>query len=266
VFWLKRLNRLPDSDSSWVLSYGDLMTLVLTMFVMIAAMSELHPGERFNRMSQGVREAFGYRNGPRTASAGAAPAAPLKKPPTLLERLEQAGFARRSTVGLVGPDDAVLAPCDVVIGSGTVTLRIAGHASFARGSAIPEPAARKALERLAGFLADGRNRLEIRGHADDEPLPAGAPFRDGMDLSYARARAAADILTRCGVARERLFVTAWDSHDPLPAAETAADQAAATSRPALPDGEDRRIELVVHAASAVEHVKEIAGKDGKRNG
>ena len=48
MFWLKRMKRGDDDGWSWALPYGDLMCLLLAVFVMIAAMSELRAGERFD--------------------------------------------------------------------------------------------------------------------------------------------------------------------------------------------------------------------------
>jgi chemotaxis protein MotB len=258
MFWVKRLKESSDTDSSWLLSYGDLVTLLLAIFVMISSMSDLRPSDRFAHVRNGMRLAFGF------AASGTAvvPTAASRQPPTLLQRLEQAGFAARSNVQLVGPDDEILAPCDVLAGAdGQVTLRIAGHACFSPASAALAPVARKALERLVVFLADGTSRIEIRGHADEGSLPPAALFRDGLDLSYARARAVAETLTRGGLDARRVFITAWADHDPLSDAKTAS-----TVHPAEPEGMDRRIEIVVHAAKPGGQTNNIAGKDRKSNG
>jgi chemotaxis protein MotB len=247
MFWTQRLKDAgSDTDDPWVLSYGDLMSLLLVIFVMIAAMSELRAGDRFGRISSGVRQAFGFA-APAAANANAAG----YRPPTLLERLEQAGFRRESTVQLIGPDDEKLAPVDVIVAEKSITLRIAGHSAFARHSAAIEPAGRGALERLAGYMARGKGRIEVRGHAGDGLLPADVPFRDGMDLSYARARAVADVLVQRGVASERLVIAALGDREPLTgkAAAVGIDNANVGLTQPMPDGVNRRIEIVVQNES-----------------
>jgi chemotaxis protein MotB len=267
MFWVRKLKRPEDTDSSWVWSYSDMVTLLLAVFVMLAAMGDLKSGgERFKQISGGMRQAFGFAPlAPKPAAAR------LGRPPTLLERFERAGFARQSQVSLIGPDDEVLAPCDLLIDGDKVVLRIAGHASFSGNSAALQPAADKALRRVAEFLAEGSNRIEVRGHAGNDPLPVGTGFRDGMDLSYARARAVAVALVQYGVQRGRVFVTAWGDSEPLVTSTAPANfgleagSARAKARGSsgardMPDGADRRIEIVVHAVSAVGHVESIAGK------
>ncbi len=247
MFWSKRLKQELDVDSSWVLSYGDLMTLLLAVFVMLAAMSDMGSGERFRRVSSGVRQAFGFHG---TALAGSAGHTAVRRPLTLIERLEQAGFTHHSRVHLIGPDDEVLAPCDVVLSGEAVALQIAGRAAFPPASAALPPAAIKALRRIAGYLAEGTNRIEVRGHASEGPLPPGVPFRDGLDLSYARGRAVVEALAANGISRERLVVTAWDA-SPVSSATIATP----ASRPAArnSDESDRIIEIVVHVGSTTMH-------------
>ena len=236
MFWAKRLKQADgDADGSWILSYGDLMSLLLVITVMVAAMGELRADHRFSKLSDGVREAFGFT---KATASGAVIAASAGRAPTLLERLEQVGFERRSMVQLVGPDDEVLGNCDVIVGNQTITLRIAGDVSFAPNSAVLEPTGARALRRIAEYLAEGTSRIEVRSYGKPGPLPAGVPFRDGMDLSYARGRAAIDVLAE-KLDRGRLYVTAGSA------------QASSSGQTAFEA--DRGMEMIVHAVAGAEH-------------
>lgn len=263
MFWTQRLKQADvHADGSW-LSFGDLMSLLLVVFVMVTAMSELRADDRFGRISAGVRQAFGFSA---SGGAGADVSMAGSRSLTLLERLEQAGFRRQSSVQLIGPDDEVLAPCDVIVGEKTITLRIAGHASFARGSAALERTGAKALREVAEYLAGGTCRLEVRGYGDRETLPPEAAFRDGMDLAYARARAVADALAARGVERERLSVTVWAEPTAGFDAENRSGLPNSEAPVALPEGAERRIEIVVHGTSVAGHDQSIAGKDRSNDG
>ena len=55
----------------------------------------------------------------------------------------------------------------------------------------------------------------MRGHATDEPLPPGSPYRDAHDLSYARAKAVALALEKDGVLPTRVVVVATGDAEPL---------------------------------------------------
>jgi chemotaxis protein MotB len=247
MFWANRLKEEVDTESSWVLSYGDLMTLLVAVFVMIAAMGDLGSGERFRRVSGGVRRAFGFGE---VATAGSVVAKPARRSMTLVERLESDGFARRSRVQLIGPDDKVLAPCDVMLSGDRLSIRVGGLVSFASHSSSLKPAGREALRRITGYLADGTNPIEVKGHAGDGPAADDAACRDRLDLSYARARSVVDVLADAGIRRDRLHVTAWNEPPARPVATRDADDEAS---PDDGDGADRMIEIIVHTTPETMH-------------
>ena len=239
VFWTQRLGS-ESGDASWMLPYGDLMSLLLAMFVMIAAMSELGSVRRFGEFREAVRSAFGFDLDPAPADVGL-----TGRPLTVADRLKRAGLTPSGPIPAASTEGDPLACCEVSTAPDRVTIRLADPAPFERFSAVLKPPAARAVDRIADFLAGGEARVEIKGYHGDGLLPPASSFRDGLDLSYARARAVVEGLSRAGVDRARLTVTAR------------ADQA--------PSG-DRRIEIIVHAASAASHDKVIAEKQGWADG
>ena len=117
------------------------------------------------------------------------------------------------------------------------------------------PQARKLVLRIAEALVNSQACLEVRGHAGDGTLPPQAAFRDKMDLSYARARAVADLLIGSGVASERVFITACGDQDPLVQAPREEGRTP-----------NRRIEIVVHPVKPAGHALNIAEKERAENG
>ncbi len=240
MFWLKRL-KSGEEDVHWSVPYGDLMTLLLAVFVMIAGMSELKAGANYDRMAGGVRQAFGFRAKP-VEAVGIAAARPL----TLLERLEQVARTETGTARLdVGSDQSV-ARCEITRESDCLLVRVVGPAAFERFSAALKPAANRLLERLGSIVAAGRATIEVRGYTDEGTMPAGVPFRDGWDLSYQRARAASEVLACSGVSPDRLCLTAMGDR-------RASDAPRATSSPAAAAPSAARgvsLEIVVRATAA----------------
>ena len=240
MFWIKRL-RAADNGSSWALPYGDLMSLLLVIFVMIATMSELHAGERFDAVSRAVRCAFGF---------GQAQSQSLAHQPrlTLLERLEQAGLSTSTTVWLGEADhstavvDANSVQVEVVFDHDCLYLRMDSGVLFESFSAVMRPAGERCIVRLARLLVDGENVIEILARSGRRPVPEVTSFRDGFDLSYTRARAVADMMRSGGVSFDRLRVTL--GHDGPPS-EGKSNR--------LSQDLGGRIEIIVHAIAAVSH-------------
>lgn len=256
-------HKTDESDAQWVLPFADLMTLLLVIFVTIAAMGDVRPGRRFDEVTGGVRAAFGF------GSSGPAELAKIltgSRQPGLVERLEQAGLTGKSETQLSNGSGEQLARCEMIADRDRVTLRVSGEASFDRFNSSLRPEAERLLTALAGLLNEGymtggRTRIEVRGYAGDGAIPDTATFRDAWDLSYERARVVADALVRAGVARGRVCVIAMGDEDSLVAPKSSGGRKADTA-PAT----GRRIEITVHAAQPGGHVQGIADKEAPRHG
>jgi len=250
MFWARK-DADEVGDTSWTLPFSDMMSLLLAVFVMIAAMSELRADNRFNAVGSAVRSSFGFSVAGEPNGNGSGPS----RRQTLVERLQKAGVLA-SGVQLPEAVDAELADsCEVISARDQVLVRVAGAASFDRFGTQPSPQARQLVLRIAAALATSQACLEVRGHAGDGTLPPQTGFRDKMDLSYARARAVADLLIGSGIAAERVFITACGDQDPLVNAPREEGEAS-----------NRRIEIVVHAVKPVVHVLNIAEKERAENG
>lgn len=254
-------NKTDEGDAQWVLPFADLMTLLLVMFVTLAAMGDIRPGRRFNEVTGGVRAAFGFgASGPAELSRLLTGSRKLG----LVERLEQAGLTGTTTAQLSNGNGERLAPCEMVADRDQVTLRVPGESSFERFSSSLKPEAGRLLTALAGLLNEGymtggRTRIEVRGYAGDGDIPDTAAFRDACDLSYERAKVVADTLVRAGVARGRIYVVAMGDEELLatPNGGRKPDTASSTGR---------RIEITVHAAQPGGRAKGIADKEAPSHG
>lgn len=250
LFWA-RAETDEAAGSSWLLPFGDMMSLLLAVFVMIAAMSELRRDDRFDKVGSAVRSCFGF-------STGGSPTRAKASPPwssTFVERLEKAGLISSGLRGAGAVDPELAACCRVATTTERIVVQVDGAAAFERFGAQLTPKTRQLFGRIAEALADGQTHLEIRGHAGDGPLPPHAGFRDAMDLSYARARAVTDLLIEAGVASGRISITACGDRTTLPMESQKND-------PALRPG----IEIIVHTSEPGMHTLNIAEKERVANG
>jgi chemotaxis protein MotB len=245
-FWARK-EHAEAGDSSWALPFSDMMSLLLAVFVMIAAMGEIRKDGRFTRVGSAVRSSFGFSTDAQAASSGRT---------TLADRLERAGLSRRIARSLPGAiDPQVSAVCEVTTGKGRVAIEIAGTASFDQFGVQLLPLAHNAVTRIAEFLADSQTRLEVRGHGGDGLAAQPLAFRDRLDLSYARAKAVADLLIASGVSSSRVYVTACGDRETPRTPGSNAESAAS-----------RRVEIIVHTDTPVVCVPIIAEKERAENG
>ena len=90
---------------------------------------------------------------------------------------------------------------------GTVVL-------FKEDSAALDDRAQDQAKYLAKLLVGKRNKIEIRGHTTRRPLPAGSPFTDSWQLSYARCQTIRDFLQAAGVEPDRMRMSQAAGYEP----------------------------------------------------
>lgn len=218
----------PPGVPEWVVTYGDMMSLLLTFFIMLVSMSELKedPGD-VRTMLDSIQQVFGPTKGLTGVSGNS-----LQSNSAYGERRSNGsrseGGTERASRDSGGPGGAHRTV--ERINHGTV-VTLGGPARFERFDATLSDALRADLDAIAGVLATRPNRIMIRGHATREPLPAdrtlefdGFKVRDRWDLSYARARAVAEYLAGRGIDRRRLLVSAGGGAEPHPAGRHESEQ------------------------------------------
>jgi chemotaxis protein MotB len=86
---------------------------------------------------------------------------------------------------------------------------------FAEASAdLSEPAKRQ-LESFTPAIVGKLNKIEIRAHSTQRPLPQGTPFADHWQLCYARAHAVLKFLEKQGIEPERMRLSESAAFEPL---------------------------------------------------
>lgn len=209
----KKRKQEEKGAPGWMVTYGDMMSLLLCFFIMLAAFSELKSEEEFERVVDAFREAFGYVGG-----EGRAPMTdlPLR---SMIERLEEIAlyrekFARTSQAedpGMLGRQTSVQRVRE------GLQFTVGGLITFEPASAELKPEAEAQLARIAGIIRGQNNKIEVRGHATAMELLPGSAFQDALDLSYARAEAVRDVLTSSanGIRPKRIRVVACGDTEPL---------------------------------------------------
>src|SRR5262245_11541859 len=105
---------------------------------------------------------------------------------------------------------------------------------FAEDTADLEADGKRRLHNLAVLLLGKPQKIEIRGHSSRRPLPAGSPFADHWQLSYARCMAVLKALEDEGLPRDRMRLSQAAGNEPLAAPDEG-----------LPGGGYARVEVVM---------------------
>ena len=171
---------------SWLIIYSDLITLLLTFFILLLSMADLDP-VRFNEASNSLKGALGLKPVP----AGPDMVVPVFPIPKMsvdernrqavigrtfenlyreIEELEQFGNEIRS----MQPD------------SNSLLVRIGSPLLFEPGSAELLPGARHYLDIISRNIKDHSIDIRIEGHTDDSES-SGDLYSNPWELSNSRA-------------------------------------------------------------------------------
>lgn len=207
----KKCNCPPPGAPMWVLTYGDMMSLLLCFFIMLAAMANFDEKDKlFMAALESIRKAFGD-----TGQSGYYHdqvvdfKSFLVKFETLYIPNKEKNYGHADEPGMDGMFYRVKKVRD------GAELTIGGPIAFDRFSAKIKPELNALLAKLVHELRGRNNKLEIRGHATSEPIPPDLGYRDPFELGYARARAVADRLIELGVDPRALRISSAGAHEPV---------------------------------------------------
>ncbi|MEE8169140.1 MAG: flagellar motor protein MotB, partial [Phycisphaerae bacterium] len=230
---MARKHKCPPAGAPlWVLTYGDMMSLLLTFFVLLVSMASFDANSMQLRAAiEAIREAFGV-----PGQKGELPddsvdfKSMIVKLQTMYVPIKQKNLGDSVDPGAEGEFYRVKR-----IREG-LEVRLGGPVAFDRFTAQLKPDADDVLRVIAEKVRGHRNMIEVRGHATVEPLPSESPFRDDLDLSYARARIVRDRLMELGVEPEVLRIAAVGANEPILTRAYTPDRLAV----------NRRVDIIVH--------------------
>jgi chemotaxis protein MotB len=196
----------------WVVTYGDMMSLLLTFFIMLCSLSEIKQQEQYQAIAESIRRRFGYetsilsmvpgRSRPRNAAT---------------EKLATLGRARRENT--MNGGDKVKAPVGDYarvqsIRQGEEATR-GGVVYFDQDSANLTEEDKQILRATAEVIGGKPQKVEIRGHTSTRPLSPDSPYQDHWDLAYDRCRKVTEFLIGLGIQSKRIRIAVAADNEPL---------------------------------------------------
>ena len=193
----------------WVVTFGDMMSLLLTFFIMLVSMSEVRSEEKFQAMAESLRKRFGHESSIWNITPG--PAKP-----------RNARFEKRVTLGRAKR-------ADTMRGGGKLRAPIGKHHRvrtmrrgdqvtyggtlyFERGSGGLNDEHRGRLRKIVERIGGKPQKIELRGYASRSATTGNNNGDNGHDdntsshsrLAYQRCRQTMQYLVQSGIQRERI--------------------------------------------------------------
>ena len=243
----------PHDEEGWLVSYADLVTILMGFFVIMYSMSS--PDEaQLQKFGEQISSTLGK------ADLGSSP---LIATPDMQRTLKIEDAYRRMLriAGLNGEPEAIVSQLkkveadesvrramaeqfqDVPVGGAVSTLNpkdgkfigpkeaitsftLPERMLFAPGTNILQPEAIAAIEKIALVIGSAEStKVEIVGHTDSTLPGANAPFANNWSLSSARAGSVAEVLIRGGVNTSQVNVRGVADSQPINKGNSAADRA-----------------------------------------
>ena len=252
----KKAHEEHANHEAWAIPYGDLVTLLLALFVVLYSMSAINEG-KFRVLSESLNAAFNGKprtskpieigdkpqlgKGPAERSTviprqGGSPPQPLRHDSNLAALRLPAGLPHGagSQRGAGARDldrmaDAVDKALGDLIDRKMVTVRrsafwleidIRTDILFPSGVAKLSAEAQPVLAEIAAILKPFSNAVRIEGHTDDRPIRTAA-FPSNWQLSAGRAAEVVSLFMSEGVAPERMSVAGFGEYQPVASNATA---------------------------------------------
>lgn len=213
----------------WLLTYADMITLLVVFFIILYAQSEVNQ-TKFSQLALSLRRAFNNNvmvgqdaSGAIVGQGGAVGEIQISDVQYIQDQmgkdLEQKGLADVVSIG--SRQDGLV-------------IRISGELLFSSGDARLDPRGAEVLALIAARLRPMPNSIRVNGYTDDLPIRS-AKYPSNWELSTARALTVLHyLIDQGGIAPERLAVGGYGQYQPIVPNDTREDRA-----------KNRRVELVV---------------------
>ncbi len=248
----------PRGHSSpvWIVTFADLMVLLMCFFVLMLSFSEMDPA-KFKLMSGSLRESFGVQTevlataAPKGTSLEATEFSPAVPEPTarnevrqhtvdsdlntldlgleqrLRELKAQENAAERQVQELRAVFHQEIDDGKLLIrqDGSNVVIQLLEKDSFPSGGADLEASSRGTLAKIGQLVNTMTGAITVSGHTDNVPVRAGNTYRSNWDLSAARASSVAHELLSAGLDPTRLMVSGHADTQPRVPNDTFANRA-----------------------------------------
>jgi len=252
----KKGHEEEHADERWLLTYADMITLLMALFIVMWSMSVVNQG-KFDQLAVSLKDGFSgkilpggqapLQPGSSDQAEQAAPEPPLpaimppgrqsegdgkrsdaaEKEQEDLEKLKQEVDEYSRTHGLQAKIETKIAR------RGLVVTVLTDKVLFDSGSAQLREGGVRLMDDLARLLKTAvRNPIQVEGNTDN--VPVSGQFPTNWELSTARASAVVRELIEDGVNPDRLTAAGYADRHPI-----------ATNATDLGRQRNRRVELVV---------------------
>ena len=237
-----------DDSERWLLTYADMITLLLALFIVMFAMSSVN-ATKFQSLQRSLQDAFSGKilGGKAIEETGGSVQAETTKPEvaqTTLQPMgasspesqaEQTDFRKlKARIDRLVAENGLTKKVETAIETRGLAVRVLTDGLlFDSGTADVKPAATPLLRKIGAILATGTDHdVRVEGHTDNVPISG--RFPSNWELASARAAGVVRVLLATPLRTSPFEAVGRASLDPIAANATEAGRA-----------RNRRVEIIL---------------------
>jgi len=210
---MKRKRAECKKAPAWLTSFGDLMSLLLTFFILLYSMSIISL-EKFYQVLRGLVEAFGGKQ-VIFAEEGALKASRI---PIQMEnmhyRVKKFAELKKEIAHIREMLRTKGIEADYLVTGTCMKLRVNVSRLFPAGSEDPYPEARRLFLTMCERLKPYSLPITFEGYTDNVPISS-PRFPSNWELSTARAVSVLKLFVRCGYPQDLLAAVGYGEYHPI---------------------------------------------------
>jgi chemotaxis protein MotB len=207
----KKKAAAKENAERWLLTYADLITLLMVFFVLLFAMSHTDV-QKFKELAQSLHNALNP-----SVLSGSQAVQLSTDGGTSSSLIEEQDFQRLNQVlkQLQNATGISSVQLSSQITNDGIAVTVSGALLFYNGTDQIKPDGIQLLQKLGAYLATLSNAVRVEGHTDDVPLQS-AQYPTNWELSAARAVAVVRFFTaNADLDPKRLSAVGYGQYQPI---------------------------------------------------
>ncbi len=227
-----------DNLERWLITYADLITLLLAFFIMMYTFSK-QDTEKYRELTGHLKTIF--TGGSSVASqGGASSTVPFDVSLATPGSTEDVKKKLEEEINKIEANgDSIQKKISVITDERGIVIRILDEAFFDPGKADLKQGAKKTLDHIAPVLSTIANSVRVEGHTDNVPIST-SEFRSNWELSVRRATEVVRyLIEKHELSPRKISAVGYAEYHPVAPNDTAENRS-----------RNRRIEIIVSKSIA----------------
>jgi len=218
----------PENQDRWLLTYADLITLLLGLFVILYAMSQVDK-TKYQDFVSALTQQFGSK----MVLAGHKGITFQPAPRKGRAQANKKGADESNKLAALLKQEITAGEVVIKATSEGISINLLDYLLFETGKANIRPEALVTLNKISAFLDSIPNKIRVEGHTDNVPINT-PQFPSNWHLSIARSMNTGYYVIQRGISPERLSISGYSEYRPVAPNDTPENRS-----------KNRRVEIVI---------------------